>query len=110
MKSVCPSTLWLQLGDPALFESPPRWTMPQPPLVDGGAGMHACIAPACMLHGVATGKPASTTPPAVVTALFHSRSNQASCETTPVAAPGSVNEVEFHEAPMDETRTRSPVW
>ncbi len=108
MKSVCPSTSWLQLGEPALFESPVRSTIPQPPL-DGAAGMHACWAPATMLHGVATGSPESTTPPALVTALFHSRSNHAICDTTPVAAPGSAREVEFHEAPIDDTRMRSPV-
>src|SRR5579859_1926961 len=106
MMSVWPSTLWLQLGEPALFESPARWMIPQPPFAEAG-GMHACWAPATMLHGVAAARPESTMPPALDTALFHSRSNHASCETTPVAAPGSVSEVEFHAAPIDDTRIRS---
>src|SRR5579859_3452352 len=104
------SVLWPQLGAPALFASPSRARIPQPPvgvatvahpdvpLLHDASGSGDVSCPGC--HGL-YGAPVGGVP-------AYSRSNQTSCETTPVALPGSVSDVEFHAAPTEATTRRSP--
>src|SRR5438477_6317534 len=100
MRSVLPSRLWLQLGAPALFGSPSRATIPQPPF-DVCGGRQAPGGAGFVPQGAAARPDFGTVP-------FHSRSNQASCETTPVSVLGAVSDVAFCAAPSDEMTTRSP--